>query len=399
MASYTKIPAKNKQGYKWICVKDGPLDPITGKRNQIKRRGDTKKQAEERVDKALKLLKQDGINEKNIKNLPFIKVAKEWLDAYALTGKKPGTIRLRKNSISTLNQYIQKVNIDKLTANTHQKILNKLHEKELSRSTIEGVHVTANLIYKYAIKEKYRKDNPATGAIIPTKPLTIEEIESNPIEEKYLERKELNLFLNTTQTEGLELDKEIFYLLTFTGMRLGELLALKWSDVNFETRRIRVTKTLYNEKNNMYEYQLLPPKTKGSIREFDIDELILKMLLDHREKQKEVISSIRTIDGNYHNENFIFCRVNGYPYIHKFVSNRMNRLLSKAKISKKATPHIFRHTHISMLAEAGVDLTTIMKRVGHDDPKTTLQIYTHVTDKMQQNAADKLRVSFSDLLT
>lgn len=56
----------------------------------------------------------------------------------------------------------------------------------------------------------------------------------------------------------------------------------------------------------------------------------------------------------------------------------MNRILKKTTITKPAIPHIFRHTHISMLAEAEIDLATIMKRVGHDDEKTTLKIYTHI---------------------
>ncbi|WP_425325621.1 tyrosine-type recombinase/integrase [Paenibacillus peoriae] len=65
---------------------------------------------------------------------------------------------------------------------------------------------------------------------------------------------------------------------------------------------------------------------------------------------------------------------------------------------KEATPHIFRHTHISMLSEAGVDLKTIMKRVGHDDPETTLKIYTHVTEKMKKDATEKIRIHFADIL-
>lgn len=68
MTSFTQIPAKNKQGYKWICVKDGPPDPVTGKRNQIKRRADTKKAAESRVDDIIKKLKEHGIDRKKVKN-------------------------------------------------------------------------------------------------------------------------------------------------------------------------------------------------------------------------------------------------------------------------------------------------------------------------------------------
>lgn len=76
----------------------------------------------------------------------------------------------------------------------------------------------------------------------------------------------------------------------------------------------------------------------------------------------------------------------------------MNRILKKTSITKRATPHIFRHTHISMLAEAEVDLATVMKRVGHDDEKTTLKIYTHVTEKMKKNANEKIKNYFSDVL-
>lgn len=81
----------------------------------------------------------------------------------------------------------------------------------------------------------------------------------------------------------------------------------------------------------------------------------------------------------YHDGNFVFCRANGYPYVQKNINERMDRLLTYTSIKKSATPHIFRHTHISMLTEAGVDLSTIMERVGHDDAQTTLKIYTHVT--------------------
>jgi len=76
----------------------------------------------------------------------------------------------------------------------------------------------------------------------------------------------------------------------------------------------------------------------------------------------------------------------------------MNRLLKKTSIKKHATPHIFRHTHISMLAEAGVDINTIMKRVVHDDMNTTMKIYTHVTEKMKKNATEKIKNHFGGIL-
>jgi integrase len=259
------------------------------------------------------------------------------------------------------------------------------------------VHVTAGMIFKYAIKEKMRLDNPCTGAVIPAKKLTVEELETNPIEEKYLERKELFEFLHAVKQHGMEYDLEWFYLLAFSGMRSGEILVLKWDDLNFKTNEVRIIKTLYNPTNNMYKYELDTPKTKGSIRTIDIDDDVMKLLKTHKVKQaaKNLANKNKK---DIHRGNFVFCRDNGYPFTQKNIQIRMERLLKKTTIKKHATPHIFRHTHISMLAEAGVDITTIMNRVGHDDMKTTMEVYTHVTEKMKKNASEKIKNTFGDIL-
>lgn len=214
----------------------------------------------------------------------------------------------------------------------------------------------------YAIKEKYIKDSPRAGAVIPLKSL------------------------------------ELFYLLAFTGFRSGELCALKWSDVDFERNTIRITKTLYNPDNNMLKYELAPPKTPAAIRTVDVNDKIMIILKELQTKHESFKQAIASLTDDYSDEDFIFCRENGTPFIQKSIINRMSQILDKTSITKKATPHIFRHTHISMMTEAGVDITLTMKRVGHDDMKTTLKIYTHVTEKMKSNAADKVNDHFQELL-
>lgn len=386
------------KGKKWVCVADGPPNPVTGERRQIARRGKSKSEAKKRVEDAIRKLSEDGIDEKRVKNMPFDKVAYEWIDLYSKTGKKRSTIRIREKEIKILNRYVAKVNINKISTKMYQKILNDLTENEYARTTISGVHTTAGMIFNYAVKDKLIKESPAKGAIVPKKALTVEEIENNDIEEQYLETNELKEFLLAVKGYGLPLDLERFYILAFTGMRSGELCALKWSDINFEKREIRITKTLYNENNNMKEYQLTPPKTPGSIRTIDVDEQIIKLLKAHKKKQAKYKLANRHKHEDYHDENFVFCRENGYPFIQKNVIMRMSRILEKTSITKNATPHIFRHTHISMLAEAGVDITTVMKRVGHDDMQTTLKIYTHVTEKMKEDASRKVSETFGNIL-
>lgn len=149
----------------------------------------------------------------------------------------------------------------------------------------------------------------------------------------------------------------------------------------------------------MRKYELTPPKTEGSIRTIEVEKLVMDLLKSHRKRQMKMIANYRQDElTEYHDGNFVFCRVNGYPFIQKTVISRMKRLLEYTNIEKDATPHIFRHSHISMLTEAGVDLNTIMERVGHEDMKTTLKVYTHVTKKMKKDASEKVATTFGNIL-
>ncbi|WP_106494737.1 site-specific integrase [Lentibacillus sp. Marseille-P4043] len=209
-----------------------------------------------------------------------------------------------------------------------QNMLIDLDKEGYAHTTISGVNTWANMIFKYGIRNKLMKDNPRIDAIIPKKAITIEDLEKNTLEETYFEQKELLTFLDAVLKIGLELNVERFYTLAFSGMRPGELVALKKSDLDFENKTIRISKTLYSENNNMKEYGLETTKTNKA----------------------------RTM-----------------------------------------TPHSFRHTHISMMTEAGVDLHT-MKRIGHEDPDTTLKVYTHVTEKMKIKSINGITSMNGDLL-
>ncbi len=148
----------------------------------------------------------------------------------------------------------------------------------------------------------------------------------------------------------------------------------------------------------MKEYELTTPKTEGSVRTIDIEKPIMEMLRAVVRKSDEHKMQYRTILDDYHDKDFLFARGNGYPFVQKTILIRMARILDKNIYKKHAPPHIFRHTHISMLTEAGVDLPTIMKRVGHEDVETTLKIYTHVTNKMKKDASEKVVNLFGDIL-
>src|SRR5690625_5927697 len=138
----------------------------------------------------------------------------------------------------------------------YQNLLIDLDKRSYSRSTISSVNTCANMIFKYAKRNKLIKENPREDAIIIKKKVSIKDLEENSIKESYFESEELDKFLTSVLTIGLDLDKEWFFTLAFSGMRPGELVALKKSDLDFNKNTIRISKTLYSENNNMKEYEI-----------------------------------------------------------------------------------------------------------------------------------------------
>lgn len=315
---------------------------------------------------------------------------------YQNSGKvKESTIRVRTHEIGHLKEYLAKIKIRDIKRKRYQDMLYDLKEKEgLSEVTIEGIHVTGRMIFKKAIRDELIKNNPSQFATVPKTQITVEELENEEEIPKYLEKEELSLFLKTAKEKGLDKDYVVFLTLSYTGMRDGELCALKWKDVDFENGSVSITKTYYNPKNNVKDYKLLPPKTKTSKRKISIDQVVLDELKKYKSVQNEVRMQNRK---TYYDKDFIFTKEKeylGYPEIIKTIERRMTRLLKLAGLNETLTPHSLRHTHTSLLAEAGVSLPEIMERLGHKDDKTTTQVYMHTTKAMKKEASRK----FSELM-
>ncbi|WP_323742041.1 tyrosine-type recombinase/integrase [Salinibacillus xinjiangensis] len=163
-------------------------------------------------------------------------------------------------------------------------------------------------------------------------------------------------------------------ILFYTGIRIGELVALKWKDVDFINHTINITKTNYN------------PNTR---RKIVWDEDVISILKKHKEIQDQVI---KDIGDDYYNKDFIFAKMerqHGFPIVVKAIQNRMTRLLKISGLNPDLTPHSLRQTHTSLLAEAGVALEQIMDRLGHSDDQITKDVYFRLTQEMKKEASQK----------
>jgi integrase len=381
---------QTKKSERWMYIVENGIDPQTGNRRRIVKKGFSK---QKEAKDALKEFERKTSGKKfEDTNLTFEEMAEEWLDFYSETDVKISTIRVRNHEIGHLNRYFAKYKIKDITKRLYQNALNDLKKKEqLAHNTISGIHGTARMIFKRAMEQDLLLADPTEYAFIPKDKKTVEDIENQKVEDKYLEKHELKAFLDTAKTQGEIDDYVIFLTLAWTGLRAGELLALKWKDIDFEENTINITKTYYNPKNNTKDYKLLPPKTKGSIRKIDVEVEVIDALQKLRLKQKKIKLQVGK---DYYDKDFVFGRLNapyfGYPHFIKTIENRMQSLFKKTpSINKRLTPHSLRHTHTSLLAEAGVELLEIMDRLGHTEDETTTQVYLHITKDRKKEASQK----------
>ncbi|PCK70658.1 phage integrase-like protein [Paenibacillus larvae subsp. larvae B-3650] len=395
-----KCPGKKTKkcscGATWSYIIDVGINPNTGKRKQKKKGGfKTKTEAQEAAALLVAELSQGTYVEE--KNNTFEEYAKEWLSEYQATGTvKISTVRIRKKGIKLLLPYLAKLRISIITAKQYQHALLDLHDKGYSNNTIVSAHQTGRMIFQRAIELKIIKNDPTSSAVIPKRQRTIEDLETEKEIPKYMEKEELALFLQTAKEKGLDRDYAIFLTLAYTGMRVGELCALKWSDIDFSEQTVSITKTYYNPNNNIKNYTLLTPKTKSSKRVIIVDKKVLDELEQLQAEQKRIKMFFRK---TYHDKNFVFSQQGeenaGFPTYPKLVALRMTRLLKLAGLNTKLTPHSLRHTHTSLLAEARVSLEQIMQRLGHRSDETTKNIYLHVTKPKKKEASQK----FAELMS
>ncbi|MEK4113261.1 tyrosine-type recombinase/integrase [Paenibacillus sp. FSL M7-1414] len=390
------MPYVRQKGKGWQYTVNVGIDPATGARIQ-KSKGGFK--SDKLAYKAGVLLEEEIANGlyTSDKGMTFEELKDEWFEMYRTSGKvKISSVRIREYESNKLLPFFAKLKVKDITKKMYQSAINKLHEEGLAHITLSGIQSTGKMIFKRAMEKDIIKVDPTQYSYIPKTQKSVEEIEAEEEAVKYLEKEELALLLKTAATKGGPQDYVIFMLLSYTGMRLGELISLKWRDVDFEEGVISITKTCYNPKGKIKDYKLIPPKTMKSKRKIEIDLFVVQELKNHMHWQKEIKMANRK---RYHDEGFVIARTDaefaGYPEIAKAIQVKMRRFMKSAGLNPSLTPHSLRHTHTSLLAEARVDLQEIMDRLGHKDDNTTRNVYLHVTKTKKKEAAQK----FSDLMS
>ena len=331
------------------------------------------------------ILLQEKINKKledknkNISDITFKELYDKFEDNWK-NGVRESTIYAANH---VKNEIFNQIEGDYLVRNIDRRLLQKVIDQLIkdgrSRNYTSKIKFKLNQIMKYALRMNYINSNEMLFVELPRKITTSDDLKKKRT--KYLDQKEFNLFIKTLQKEALRdyrLNKyiRIAKVLFLTGMRYGELAALSYKeDIDFSKKTIHIRHT--------YDFRLkkrTAPKTAKSDRIITAPQKVLDII------KEQILENTK----NGFDTDSIFINTLGEPITSARVIIPLKNHGKKLGIDKNITTHMFRHSHISLLAELGIPLTAIMDRVGHSDSKTTLEIYSHVTQKMVSDISSKL---------
>lgn len=354
------------------------IDPATGKERRTTRRGfKTMKEAKQAERNLLLDVEENGLpsnQSDSFQDPTFEELAQLWLENYKTT-VKPSTFENVKSKVKKMtDEHFKELKLKKITVAYCQRVV-----IELSKSYVLYNHYLSviNRIFKYAVLMDILNSNPFDKVIKP---------KSRQTQRKgnFLTKEELKEFLKLAQTATLSYFFPLVHLMSYTGLRQGEALALKWSDIDFENKKITVDKTAVRIKEKQ---TLQTPKTKNSKRVISIDPTTLSILKSWKKDQIKIyFKNGKHFEGD---DNFIFTNERcEWVHIHNFI-RYFKRFIADHKL-KTITPHGLRHTHASLLFSAGVEPKNISDRLGHSTVQITLDLYTHITEEQRTDTVEKL---------
>ena len=351
-------------------------DELTGHTIQIKKQGfKTKKEAlESYLNYQLKVVKGEYVPVTKSK-MRVTDLYDRWLELYKTTVQESTLATTEKIFKNHILKQLGNIYLDKLSVSQCQTAVN-IWFKDAPKTFKRFVFYASKLI-NYGITMELISKNPMKKVILPKL-----ERDNSKFTDFY-SKDELNIFLRDAQEYNFKYFM-FFRLLAYSGMRKGECLALKWSDIDFKNKTININKSLASGvKNRLY---LSPCKNKSSVRLLDMEAQTMNYLKEwHTKQQKEMLK----LGMNFlSNDNIVFANTKGtYTVLSK--PQRWDDAICKEYGLRHIKVHGFRHTHASLLFDAGVSMKDVKERLGHSNITTTMNIYTHVTKKEAKKTALK----------
>lgn len=344
-------------------------DPVT-KNVLAKTRTECQNKLNELIEKTLPPSK------KLAPDMPFGVWIDFWYQNYTKPGVRESTRDAYENNIyNHIIPELGKIPLNQLSESDLQQFYSKMlksgrvirveqYGECLSASIVRKMHVLCGAALEKAIESGFLRKNPNVGCKLPPKRGPMMQI---------LSIEEMQRFLIQAKYDGLY---ELYLLELSTGLRLGELLALQWKDINFTTGALHVSKQLTTVHGKA---TISEPKTPASIRTVYLSKPVLEVLREYG----------KSVDSDW----MFPSQRRNLPLHPSAIRKRLKGTLERAEC-KNVRFHDLRHTFATMALENGMDVKTLSEMLGHVSAATTLDVYSHVTDTMEKQAAIKIDRKF-----
>ena len=294
-----------------------------------------------------------------------------------------------------------KMKIQTLKKSDVKRFYNKLvEERNLKITTVDGIHTVLHQVLTVAVEDGYLRLNVSDNVLKELKQVHNLETEKK----KALTIPEQELFLEFIKSEGTQYYHwyPIFAVMLGTGMRVGEVTGLRWCDIDLEEGMIDVNHTLvyYNHAQNGCYFNIHTPKTKTGNRQIPMLDYVKEaFLLEKNFQEKSGIRCSASIDGF---TDFIFVNRFGNVQHQGTLNKALRRImrdcneeqLKKGKANPVLLPrfscHSLRHTFATRMVEQNVNIKVLQDVLGHKDIKTTLDIYTDVTNDLKKQEFQRI---------
>lgn len=348
------------------------LDPATGRQKGITRRGFTSETEAEEAYFRFRLNLED--NSKNEKKYTFQEVYDLWIEEYKNTVKESTLQKTMTLFRCHILPYYGKMYIDMIKITHCQAAINKWFK---ALKNYRSVNSYTGLVFRHAMKLGVVSADPTKVITVPVK---AQEVDEDEIINFYT-KDEVNAFMAAVEDPKWS---TFFRVLIYSGCRKSEALALTWNDINFTESTISISKTLANGLDNRLIVQ--SPKTKTGKRVISMDPQTLEILKNWKKLQAEYMLKLGFNVMN--KKQAVFTNLKNSYINPQKIGQVMKKICTVSGI-RLITPHGLRHTHCSLLFEAGATLKEVQDRLGHADIKTTMNIYAHVTEKKKEETAVK----------
>jgi integrase len=294
----------------------------------------------------------------------------QWLSDIVAQRCRQTTRKVYTESVRRIIKHIGQIQLSKLTAQHVQRMLKALADEGYAPATVDRARDVLINALNTATEWQLIPRNVAKS----TAPPKVEQYEA-----KVLTTGEAQQLMRAAQGDRLEL---LWRMVLSLGLRKGEILGLRWSDVDFDARAMQIAVNLQLVNGKLV---LVKPKTKESQRILPLPPLLVAALRQHKTQQIQE----QLVAGNQWKEHgLVFCTRVGTPIAPRNLTRSWQALLKRAGLSHLRF-HDLRHSCASFLAAQPekVHPKVVQQMLGHSDLRTTLRIYTHVTDEQKREAA------------